>query len=143
MDDCIFCRIVKHDAPSITVYEDAMTLGFLDHYPLNPGHTLVIPKRHYETMREMPLSEVGGVFVSVAKVMRGVFKATKADGINIGQSNGVAASQEVFHMHVHVIPRHTGDSPAGFTFPERKRSSLGEMERIGAIVRDAVARETS
>ena len=120
-----------------------MTLGFLDNYPLNPGHTLVIPKRHYETMREMPLSEVGDVFVSVAKIMRGVFKATNADGINIGQSNGVAASQEVFHMHVHVIPRHTGDSPAGFTFPERKRSSLGEMERIGSVVRDAVARETS
>jgi len=86
---------------------------------------------------------VGDVFVSVAKIMRGVFNATKADGINIGQSNGVAASQEVFHMHVHVIPRHTGDSPMGFTFPERKRSSLGEMERIGAMVRDAVARETS
>ncbi len=143
MDDCIFCKIVRHDAPSIRVYEDATTLAFLDHYPLNPGHTLVIPKMHYETMREMPLGEVGEVFVSVAKIMRAVFKATKADGINIGQSNGVAASQEVFHMHVHIIPRHMGDSPIGFTFPERKRSSLGEMEKIGTVVRDAVASETS
>jgi histidine triad (HIT) family protein len=103
----------------------------------------VIPKEHYETMREMPPVKVGELFVSVAKVMRGVFKATKADGINIGQSNGAAASQDVFHMHVHVIPRHTGDSPRGMTFPERKRTAPADMERIGEKVRDAIAHETT
>ena len=141
MDDCIFCKIVRRAEPSITVYEDNNTLAFLDYLPLNPGHTLVIPKKHYDTMREMPSREVGELFVSVAKIMRGVFKATKADGVNIGQSNGAAASQDVFHMHVHIIPRHPGDSPRGFTFPERKRTSQAEMERIGALVRDSVAHE--
>jgi len=143
LDDCIFCKIVRHDAPSIVVYEDQNTLGFLDHIPLNPGHTLVIPKKHYETMREMPAGEVGEVFVSVSKVMRGVFNAMKADGINIGQSNGAAASQDVFHMHVHVIPRHVGDSPLGQTFPGRKRPSKEEMTKIGTLIRDSVAKEHS
>ncbi len=103
----------------------------------------MIPKEHYETMREMPPSKVGELFIRVARVMRGVFKATKADGVNIGQSNGAAASQDVFHMHVHVIPRHTGDSPRGLTFPERKRTSPAEMERIGVLVRDAIAHESA
>jgi histidine triad (HIT) family protein len=132
---------VRRHQHSTVVYEDEKSLGFLDHIPLNPGHTLVIPKKHYDTMREMPLSEVGELFVSVAKVMRGVFKASRADGINIGQSNGAAASQDVFHVHVHIIPRYNHDSPGGLTFPERKNTSLDERERMGALIREAIREE--
>src|SRR5437773_12576777 len=98
-EDCIFCRIAGRAADATVVYEDSQTLAFLDIHPLNPGHTLVIPKKHFTNMLEMPAEQAGRVFVSVAKVMRGVEKASKADGISIGQSNGKAASQEVFHMH--------------------------------------------
>ena len=87
-------------------------------------------------MVEMPPSEVGRVFVSVAKVMRGVMKTSKADGINIGQSNGRAASQEVFHMHVHVIPRYIHELPGGF--PERKNASDADLEQIGRKIRTAI-----
>ncbi len=141
MEDCIFCKIVRRHENSIVVYEDEKSLGFLDHFPLNPGHTLVIPKKHYVTMREMPPGEVGELFVSVARVMRGVFKASKADGINIGQSNGAAASQDVFHMHVHIIPRYNDDSPGGLTFPERKKSSMADMEKMGVMIREAIREE--
>lgn len=123
------------------MYEDANSLGFLDHFPLNPGHTLMVPKKHYETMREMPLGEVGELFVSVAKVMRGVFKASKANGINIGQSNGAAASQDVFHMHVHIIPRYSHDSAGGLTFPARKRTSLADREKMGVLIKEAIREE--
>ncbi len=123
------------------MYEDEKSLGFLDHFPLNPGHTLVIPKKHYDTMREMPPGEVGELFVSVAKVMRGVFKASKADGVNIGQSNGAAASQDVLHMHVHIIPRYIHDSPGGLTFPERKRTSLADNKKMGEIIRETIREE--
>src|SRR5437773_12527000 len=85
-EDCIFCKIVSKKAGAATVFEDDHSLAFLDIHPLNPGHTLVVPKKHYPNMAEMPPEEVGRVFVSVAKVMRGVMKASKADGINIGQS---------------------------------------------------------
>jgi histidine triad (HIT) family protein len=87
-------------------------------------------------MVEMPSEEVGRVFVSVAKVMKGVMKASKADGINIGQSNGRAASQEVFHMHVHVIPRYIHELPGGF--PERKTASKDELDQIGRKIRAAI-----
>jgi len=137
-EDCIFCKIVSKKAEAVTVFEDEHSLAFLDIHPLNPGHTLVVPKKHYPNMAEMPPEEVGRVFVSVAKVMRGVMKASKADGINIGQSNGRAASQEVFHMHVHVIPRYIHELPGGF--PERKTASEADLEQIGRKIKAAIER---
>ena len=138
MEDCIFCKIVKGQEQSTIVYEDEHSLAFLDIHPLNLGHTLIIPKKHYPGMGEMPLDEVGRLFVSVAKVMRGVRRATKANGMNIGQSNGRAASQEVFHMHVHIIPRFDNDSQGGLTFPERKNMGPADRETIGKRIREAV-----
>ena len=125
----------------MAVYEDDHSLAFLDIHPLNPGHTLVIPKKHYDSMSEMPLDEVGRLFIAVAKVMRGVRRATRADGINIGQSNGRAASQDVFHMHVHIIPRFNDDSPGGLTFPQRKRMETSDREEIGRGIREAIDAE--
>jgi histidine triad (HIT) family protein len=135
-DDCIFCKIVSKKAGAVIVFEDEHSLAFLDIHPLNPGHTLVIPKKHYPSMVEMPPEEVGRVFASVAKVMRGVKKASNADGINIGQSNGRAASQEVFHMHVHVIPRYIHELPSGF--PERKTASNADLEQEGKKIKAAI-----
>ncbi len=136
-EDCIFCKIVSKKA-GVIVFEDEHSIAFLDIHPLNPGHTLVVPKKHYSSMVEMPSEEVGRVFVSVAKVMRGVMKASNADGINIGQSNGRAASQEVFHMHVHVIPRYIHELPGGF--PERKNASEADLEQIGRKIKAAIER---
>ena len=141
MEDCIFCKIVKGHERSTVVYEDDHSLGFLDIYPLNPGHTLVIPKKHYPTMNEMPPEEVGRLFITVAKIMKGVQKATRADGINIGQSNGAAASQEVFHVHVHIIPRFNHDSQGGLTFPERKKMEHVEKETVGKQIKHAITSE--
>ncbi len=132
-EDCIFCKIVSKKARAVIVFEDEHSLAFLDIHPLNPGHTLVVPKKHYPNMAEMPPEEVGRVFVSVAKVMRGVMKASKADGINIGQSNGRAASQEVFHMHVHVIPRYIHELPGGF--PEQKTATDADLEQTGGKIK--------
>src|SRR2546428_8584691 len=113
-EDCIFCKIVSKKAGADIVFEDEHTLAFLDIHPLNPGHTLVVPKKHYPSMAEMSPLEVGRVFVYVAKVMKGVMRASKADGINIGQSNGPPESREVFHMHVHAVPRYIHELPEGF-----------------------------
>ncbi len=136
VEDCIFCKIANKQADATIVYEDAHTLAFLDIHPLNPGHTLVIPKKHFTNMLEMPDDEAGRVFVSVAKVMRGVEKASKADGISVGQSNGRAASQEVFHMHVHIIPRFNHEMMGGF--PNRKQMHRSELEEIGRKVKAAI-----
>jgi len=137
-EDCVFCSIIERRAPADIVYEDQHSIAFLDIYPLNPGHTLVISKKHYTTLDEMPPEEVGRLFSTVAKIMKGVKEAVAADGINIGQSNGKAASQDVFHVHVHIIPRYIQVSPGGDTFPDRKKIERDEMTKLGRKIRSHV-----
>ncbi|TMI43255.1 HIT family protein [Candidatus Bathyarchaeota archaeon] len=137
-EDCIFCNIVERHAPADIVYEDGHSIAFLDIYPLNPGHTLVVSKKHYGTLDEMPPEEVGLLFSTVAKVMKGLKEAVGADGINIGQSNGKAASQDLFHVHVNIIPRFTQESSEGKTFPDRKKLGKQEMEKLGRKIKSQV-----
>ena len=105
---CIFCRIAQKQVPANLVYEDEKALAFLDIRPLNEGHTLVIPKAHYETIFDIPQELITYLHGITKQVAIAVKKATKADGISIIQQNGKAASQEVFHLHIHVIPRYEG-----------------------------------
>lgn len=107
--DCLFCKIVAGEIPCRKVYEDADTLAFLDINPWNTGHTLVIPRRHVESV----LSEVdalAGVAAQVGEVARLLVERLDADGANIVSSAGSVAGQEVFHLHVHVVPRYR-DTP--------------------------------
>src|SRR5207244_12431011 len=94
-EDCIFCKIADKEADATVVYEDPHTLAFLDIHPLNPGHTLVIPKKHYVNMLEMPSEEAGRVCASVSKVMKGDQKDAVADGISVVQSKARSASKQV------------------------------------------------
>lgn len=106
--DCIFCRIVGGEAPAAVVYEDDGVLAFVDIRSLEEGHTLVIPKRHYAYLHEIPDGEVVQPFLAVKRVARAVMEALGAEGVSIVQNNGHAAGQEILHVHVHVIPRYRG-----------------------------------
>jgi len=112
-DECLFCKIVKGEIPSEEVYSDSDFLAFLDINPRNPGHTLVIPKRHYNTILEMPDNELADLIRIVKKIAIAVKKGTSADGISIGQSNDRAAGQVIPHVHFHVIPRFLNEGPPG------------------------------
>jgi histidine triad (HIT) family protein len=105
---CIFCRIVQKLAPSSVVYEDESVIAFMDIKPLNEGHTLVITKRHYAYIYEVPDEEVAHLYRVAKKIAVAVKKAVKAEGITLAQQNESAAGQDVFHVHVHVIPRYEG-----------------------------------
>ena len=109
MEDCIFCKIVKGDIPCQKIYENDKVFAFLDIMPIHKGHTLVIPKEHHETLLDMPDDTLAELAKVAKKVSKAVKKATGADGFNIGQNNGAAAGQAVFHFHLHVIPRFNGD----------------------------------
>jgi len=124
--DCIFCKIVKKEIPSSIVYEDKNALAFLDISPLNKGHTLVIPKKHYETIKDIPEGEMAELAKVVRKVGIAAQKAVGAHGLNITQNNGKAAEQFVPHMHFHLIPRFEEDG-IYMTHP-KKRYAEGEME---------------
>jgi len=124
---CIFCRIAQKQVPANLVYEDEKALAFLDIRPLNEGHTLVIPKTHYETIFDIPQELITYLHGITKRVAIAVKKATKADGISIIQQNGKAASQEVFHLHVHVIPRYEGQKLPRFNnVKEADRKKLSQ-----------------
>lgn len=108
--DCIFCKIVAQEIPSIRVYEDANTLAFMDINPVAAGHTLVIPKQHWPNLFEMPDAQLGEVLSTARKVAAGVQKALNPDGVSLVQANGKGAAQSVLHFHIHIIPRTLGDN---------------------------------
>lgn len=109
MPDCIFCDIVDEEKPAHRIYEDEQTLAFLDIEPANLGHVLVIPTTHRETLTDMEASLVGGVFQTARRIAAALEATWNPDGVNIVQSNGAAAGQEIAHAHVHVIPRYEDD----------------------------------
>ena len=108
MADCIFCKIIKGEIPSTKVYEDKDVVAFLDIKPVNPGHTLVIPKKHYVNIHDMPDELVGKLAIAAKKVADAMLKIG-VKGVNIGINNGAHAGQIVFHAHVHVMPRYGKD----------------------------------
>jgi histidine triad (HIT) family protein len=123
--ECIFCKIVKGEIPSSKIYEDEEVLAFMDLFPVNRGHALIIPKEHYENLLEMDEEIVAKVSKIVRKVAEAVKKGVNAEGINISQSNGKVAGQEIMHTHFHVIPRFKEDELK--MWPSRKYQD-GEIE---------------
>jgi len=113
-ETCVFCRIVRRKAEASVVFEDDETMAFLDIRPLHMGHTLVIPKAHYVDIFDTPLKQIALVQETAKKVALAVKKATGADGISIIQQNGKAAGQDIFHLHIHVVPRFVGIKLAAF-----------------------------
>lgn len=107
--DCIFCKIIKKEIPNYTVYEDSVKLAFLDINPCSKGHTVVILKRHAPTVEELRDEEIRDLFAAVKKVADKIKAALKPDGFSIGWNDGPAAGQVVPHLHVHIIPRWSGD----------------------------------
>lgn len=103
MSDCIFCKLVSKEIPAEIVYEDENTMAFLDINPATKGHCLVIPKEHYETILDVPEDVLCNVIKTVKKISLALSKTSP--GMNVVQSNGRAAHQEVDHIHFHVIPR--------------------------------------
>jgi diadenosine tetraphosphate (Ap4A) HIT family hydrolase len=107
-DNCIFCKIIQKQAPSSIIYEDASVMAFLDIRPTSEGHTLVISKDHYEDIFDIPSELLGKVHQIVKTVANAAKQGMNADGICVIQQNGKAANQEIFHLHVHIIPRYNG-----------------------------------
>jgi histidine triad (HIT) family protein len=109
IQDCVFCKILRGEIPAKKVFESEDVLAFLDINPVNPGHTLVIPKKHYLFITQIPDSELSALMSVVKRLAGFILDATKAEGITISQLNGKAAGQIVPHVHFHIIPRFEND----------------------------------
>ncbi len=108
--DCIFCKIVKGDIPSYKVYEDELVYAFLDIHPWSKGHTLIIPKKHFKDLTDIDNENLAQI-TAVAKQLTSTYAdRLGADGFNLLNSSGAAAQQDVFHFHMHLIPRYEDNS---------------------------------
>jgi len=132
MTDCIFCKIVDSKIPSSKVYEDKDFLAFLDIMPVNKGHVLVIPKKHYVNLFDIPEEVLADLIKIVKKVAGAVKSGVNADGINLMQSNGVPAGQEVMHIHFHIMPRFKEDELKHWP---RKKYVDSEMDEYKDLIK--------
>ncbi|OGO28875.1 MAG: hypothetical protein A2W33_00970 [Chloroflexi bacterium RBG_16_52_11] len=143
MEPCIFCSIVAGDLPASVVHKDEICLAFMDIQPVNPGHVLVIPKLHATDLNDLP-PETGGHLFQVAQKIALSLPASgiKCEGVNLFLAHGGAAGQDVFHAHLHVIPRYRGDG-FGFRFNPRywKRPSRQSLDEAASKIRNALPRE--
>lgn len=136
VDNCIFCSIVEGKVPAVKVFEDAKHIAFLDINPRNPGHTVVIPRAHRPSLKEMTDDEVGELFKAAKRVATAVITGVGAHGISIAQSNGIAAGQRVPHVHVHVIPRFETETPPGLEeILPSKRLDPAALKAVGDKVK--------
>lgn len=108
--DCIFCKIASGQIPSARVMESDDAVAFLDVNPLAEGHTLLIPRRHFTDLRDVPADLLARILASAPILVDALMKATGATGVNVLQNTGTSAGQAVFHLHFHFIPRTDGDS---------------------------------
>ena len=134
--ECLFCKIVDGRLDSPIVFEDDSTLAFLDHRPLFPGHTLVIPKQHFETLVDLPSAMVPTFFWNVQLLSRAVERAMDAEGTFVAMNNRV--SQSVPHLHVHVVPRRKKDGLKGFFWPRTKYSDEEELNHVKSRLRSVI-----
>lgn len=138
--DCIFCKIIAGQIPSLTVLETKSVLAFMDIGPLAEAHLLVIPKRHYARLDEMPEQEVQELTALLPRLARVVVKVTQAEGYNILQNNGQVAGQAVDHVHFHVIPRKQDDG-LGYRWPSGSYET-GRAEEIHSRLLQALKAST-
>jgi len=127
---CIFCEIIAGRVPSFSVLDDTSTVAFLDRAPLAPGHVLVVPRQHVETLGELPSSGVGPFFESVQRLAVAVERGMRADGTFVAIN--IKISQSVPHLHVHVVPRRKGDGLFGRTFQWIRRPYPSESDARAA-----------
>lgn len=135
MASCRFCQIAAH--ADYVVFEDGISVAFLDYRPLFIGHTLLVPKAHYETLIDLPAELLGPFFANVQLLTRAVEQAMEAEGSFVAINNRV--SQSVPHLHVHIVPRRKKDGLRGFFWPRQAHPDEGQMRGAQKAIREALA----
>jgi histidine triad (HIT) family protein len=130
--DCIFCDIISKNREGHFIYEDESHVAFLDKYPIDKGHALVVPKNHHEKITDMPQEKVGELFSKIPKIAKAIMKTTGAVAFSLAQNNGRAAKQIIPHVHVHIIPRY---AEMGAVWTKRTIPSSDELDALASQIR--------
>ena len=139
--NCPFCKIVRSETQSYNVFEDDITIAFLDKRPLFPGHCLLIPKSHFETLIDLPALLVSPLFQNAQLLAHAMEKGLQAEGTFVAINNRI--SQSVPHLHIHIVPRHTKDGLRGFFWPRQRYQDEATILSIQSTLRSTVAQLTS
>jgi histidine triad (HIT) family protein len=134
---CAFCAILAGDRPARFVLEEEKCAAFLDARPLFPGHVLLVPRVHRETLADLDADTIAPLFGAAQRLSRAVERALAAEGTFVAMNNRV--SQSVPHLHVHIVPRRKGDGMRGFFWPRNAYASDAEADAVAAKVRSALA----
>jgi len=126
--DCVFCKIITKEIPSEIIYENDKVFAFLDMTPINPGHTLVIPKAHHENLIDTEDDLLCEIILTIKKLAPAIMKGVNAKGYNLGVNSGVVAGQAIFHTHFHIMPRFEGDGHHSWS---RKPYKDDEIKEVG------------
>jgi histidine triad (HIT) family protein len=135
---CLFCAIVNGEVNASIVFEDEISIAFLDHRPLFPGHCLLVPRDHFETLTNLPAELIQPLFKNAQLLARAVESALEADGSFVAMNNRV--SQSVPHLHVHVVPRRRKDGLKGFFWPRNKYADEAHMIAVQKSIQTAISR---
>jgi len=135
--DCIFCEIAAKISESEIIFENDKTVAFLDINPINYGHTLVVPKEHYDNFLTIPPEELNKITKLTQYLAGAIKRSLKADGFNIISNNGTSAGQSVFHFHYHIIPRYENDFHMK---PRTKEYNDNELEEYANKIRSFVSK---
>jgi len=133
--DCLFCDILSGKKNGHFIYEDDLHISILDKYPIDTGHSLIIPREHHEKITDMNPSDVGEMFSIVPKIAKAILDATGADAFSVGQNNGRAAKQIVPHVHVHIIPRY---NHKGTIWTKRSIEDDTELSKLAEKIKKSI-----
>ena len=133
MVSCIFCDMIEGNMPCYMIYQDDDCIVILDKYPIDNGHSLIITKKPYEKLTDMPVDEVAKLFSKIPEIANAIMSATNADAFSIAQNNGKAAKQIVPHVHIHIIPRYNA---TGTLWTKRKILSDIELEALSQKIKN-------
>lgn len=137
---CLFCKIVRGEVAARQIFEDEISIAFLDHRPVFPGHCLLIPKAHYETLTDLPTDLIGPFFHNGQLLSRAVEWAMEAHGTFVAMNNRV--SQSVPHLHLHIVPRRRKDGLKGFFWPRNPYQSEEEAAKVQEAILQAMLKLT-
>ena len=135
---CAFCQIIRGEQQAALVFEDRVSLAFLDRRPLFPGHCLLIPREHFETLADFPADLVGLLFRNAQLLERAIEEGLQADGTFVAINNRV--SQSVPHVHIHLVPRHRKDGLKGFFWPRQQYQDEPTLRRVQETLRSTIVR---
>ncbi|HEU0004571.1 MAG TPA: HIT family protein [Terriglobia bacterium] len=136
-DNCAFCSIIRGERPSDRVFEDEVSLAFLDHRPVFPGHCVLVPKEHIATLADLPAPLIAPLFATAQLLARAVEQGLWAEGTFVAINNRV--SQSVPHLHIHIVPRRKKDGLKGFFWPRQSYRDREHLASVARVLRETIA----